>query len=677
MSELVDYLYPLEQLTTEGVTADLGPDLSSVVQANHLIRGWVIGANAFTSFLREISDWPVLQTRFAEHSADLKQIGPTPLQDLANSLQNAILATRLMPELASQLEQVLKSGELAGESTPVGLQPYLWRADQGDLGQGHVGQGQPLEIYGLGSEGHHLTRIPVNCIQPLGEQIKGVWSQLFQAKNLLIWGQQQIPLRALRVAVLISSQASRLETRPSTPHPPRHSPAPVSNPSEHHTFTGLAAAAGQALAPALVLPMPGVELADLPSGCILVAPSLQPEWLPLLQRSVGILCKTSGMTSHAAIMARELGLPAVVGLGDDFDQFHAEQWLWLNGDQGTVTLLPQLPPQVAVRSVGGNPAPVTSPTHPEAAPKPLRTQVMVSCSQPQVLFQIQDLPLDGVGLLRSELMLINALQGQHPYLWLTAQRQPQLLERIQANIAAFVAAFQPRPVFYRSLDLRSHECRALMGGSQWEPLETNPVLGLRGTFRYLVYPELFEVELAALAAVLQHQDSPLRLILPFVRSVEEFQFCRQRVEAAGLLAYPNFQLWIMAEVPAILFVLPDLVQAGVQGITIGGNDLTQLLLGVDRESGTLKLDPQLNSQFQGFSPPTYDLRHPAVQVAMTQLIQSARQLGIGCCLCGELPVSDPSWINWLVHQDLPCISVAPEVVLSLRQALENAEYPAH
>jgi pyruvate, water dikinase len=279
--------------------------------------------------------------------------------------------------------------------------------------------------------------------------------------------------------------------------------------------------------------------------------------------------------------------------------------------------------------------------------------------------------------LRSELMLISALQGQHPYLWLTAQRQPQLLERLQANIEAFVAAFQPRPVFYRSLDLRSHECRALMGGRQWEPLETNPVLGLRGTFRYLVYPELFEVELAALAAVLQHQDSPLRLILPFVRSVEEFQFCRQRVEAAGLLAYPNFQLWIMAEVPAILFVLPDLVQAGVQGITIGGNDLTQLLLGVDRESGTLKLDPQLNSQFQGFSPPTYDLRHPAVQVAMTQLIQSARQLGIGCCLCGELPVSDPSWINWLVHQDLPCISVAPEVVLSLRQALENAEYPAH
>jgi phosphoenolpyruvate synthase/pyruvate phosphate dikinase len=664
MSELVDYLYPLEQLTTEDVPADLGPDLSGLVQAHPPIPGWVIGANALTAFLQGIPNWPVLQTSFAEHSADLKQISPTALQDLANSLQNAILATPLMPELASQLEPVPRSGEWTDASTPMGLHPYLWRVDHR----------QPIESSGLVSGGHPLTGVPVQGIQPLGEQIKGVWSQLFQAKNLLIWGQRQIPLSDLRVAVLISPQTSVLEPRPPAhrSESPKRSSTPVSTPSEHRTFTGLAAAAGQALAPALVLPMAGVELADLPSGCILVAHSLQPEWLPLLQRSVGILCKISGMTSHAAIMARELGLPAVVGLGDSFDQFHADQWLWLNGDQGTVMVLSQRPPRVTVLT-GGIPAPPVTQPLTAATRKPLKTQVMVSCSQPQALFQLQELPIDGVGLLRSELMLISALQGQHPYLWLTAQRQPQLLGRLQANIEAFVAAFQPRPVFYRSLDLRSHECRALMGGSQWEPLETNPVLGLRGTFRYLVYPELFEVELAALAAVMQRQDGPLRLILPFVRSVEEFQFCRQRVEAAGLLAYPNFQLWIMAEVPAIMFVLPDLVEAGVQGITIGCNDLTQLLLGVDRESGNFKLSPSLNSQHSPFSPPTYDLHHPAVKAAITQLIQSARQLGIGCSLCGELPVRDPSWINWLVSQDLPCISVAPELVLSVRQALETAE----
>jgi pyruvate,water dikinase len=261
-------------------------------------------------------------------------------------------------------------------------------------------------------------------------------------------------------------------------------------------------------------------------------------------------------------------------------------------------------------------------------------------------------------------MLMQTLQGQHPYLWLQEQRQQELFTSLQTGIETFVAAFQPRPVFYRSLDLRSHECRALHGGEQWEPIETNPMLGLRGVSRYRLYPELFELELAALAAVLERQGGPLNLILPFVRTVEEVQFCHQLITKAGLFSQSQFQLWMMAEVPAVLFSLPAFVEAGIQGIAIGSNDLTQLLLGVDRESS------QIGQVWTNQSrQPTYDGRHPAVKAAIAQLAQSAQQLGIGCCLCGELPLTDPDWLNWLVAQDFPAISVAPEWVPGLRRAL--------
>jgi pyruvate, water dikinase len=167
-----------------------------------------------------------------------------------------------------------------------------------------------------------------------------------------------------------------------------------------------------------------------------------------------------------------------------------------------------------------------------------------------------------------------------------------------------------------------------------------------------------------LAKVLQQQGGPLNLILPFVRTVEEVQFCKQLITKAGLVNQPQFQLWMMAEVPAVSFTLPMFVEAGIQGITIGSNDLTQLLLGVDRESsqvGQVWSKPPLR--------PSYDCRHPAVKAAISQLRHSAQALGIGCCLCGELPLDDPDWLQWLVAQDFPAISVAPEFVPSLREAL--------
>ena len=359
--------------------------------------------------------------------------------------------------------------------------------------------------------------------------------------------------------------------------------------------------------------------AEIPSGVILVASQILPEMLVGLNPIAGILTEQGGATSHGAILARELGIPAIVGLANATKLIRSGESLVLDGDRGQVQIgQPQSLPE---RSPNLNPPllPVVSET--------AGMQLFVSLSQTASLAAAAGLAVSGVGLLRSDLLLLDLLlllAGQPSH----ADRQAleaQLTDRIQQ----FAAAFTPRPVFYRSLDWRSAELP-----------ETNPALGVRGTFSYQLNPALFDLELAALRQVQQQGYENLRLILPFVRTVEEFSFCRQRVIQAGLTQVPAFRLWIMAEVPSVLLLLPDYVSAGVQGIAIGTNDLTQLLLGADRDH------PQLAS---AFTP-----QHPAVLRAIELLVQTAKQLNIPCHLCGR---STPALVEALLQWGIDGISV--------------------
>ena len=286
----------------------------------------------------------------------------------------------------------------------------------------------------------------------------------------------------------------------------------------------------------------------------------------------------------------------------------------------------------------------------------ITTKLLVNLSQPSLVEQAQSLPVDGVGLLRSELMALNILEGKHPSTWLLEGHRTKLLERWYEQIIHFADAFAPRPVFYRSLDWRSHELVSLNDNVQ---SSTQSMLGERGTFSYLKNPAVFELELAALAAVQNAGYSNIHLLLPFVRTVEEFSFCRQKVEQARLTQVPQFQLWIMAEVPSVLFLLPEYVKAGVQGISIGTNDLTQLLLGVDREQGQLAK--------------VFDERHPVVMGAVAQLIQMANSAGIPCSICGQAPALYPEIIEQLVQWGISSISVEPEAVERTYLAIARAE----
>lgn len=427
-----------------------------------------------------------------------------------------------------------------------------------------------------------------------------------------------------------------------------------------HSIRGLPAAVGRVMAPAHVIANSSQKPETLLPGVILVASAIAPDWLPLLQQAAGVVTEQGGLTSHSAILARELGIPAVVSAANATQLIQTGDSVLVDGDRGEIYRVSEGEWEEGEPTFGNSPS---SHSLPMTSHVPIATQLLVNLSQPNLIERVRGLPVDGVGLLRSELMALNVLEGQHPNTWLTLGRETELVNLWQEQITHFARAFAPRPVFYRSLDWRSHEFQSLTGVLPAEAAghtaETNPMLGQRGTFSYLQNPHLFELELAALAAVQQSGYTNLHLLLPFVRTVEEFSFCRRRVEQAGLTQFAQFQLWIMAEVPSILFLLPQYVRAGVQGVSIGTNDLTQLLLGVDRDQGQMAA--------------AFDERHPAVMQAIAQIIQLARQANIPCSICGQAPALYPELIDSLVRWGITSISVDLEAVERTYGAIARAE----
>lgn len=457
-----------------------------------------------------------------------------------------------------------------------------------------------------------------------------------------------------------SASATRAAPSESSPNSPFSNAPPL--------LTGLAASPGQVTAVAWVMPSVLPPATEMPARVIFVASSITPDVLPLIKQVVGIVTEQGGMTSHGAILARELGIPAVTGVRNATQYIRSGERLWLDGNQGEVQRIglhrsgTEVQPQRidAQRTDSHDSQPAAF--QPAAAPSPLinppiATQLFVTLSQPDAIARVAHLPVDGVGLVRSELMLLEVLEQRHPQIWIEQGQQAELVDRIARQMHRFVEAFFPRPVYYRSADWRSHEFSYLQG--MITVAEPNPMLGLRGTLSYQYHPAWFEVELAALRHIQQNGYSNLHLILPFVRTVEEFRFCRQQVERMGLFQQPQFQLWIMAEVPSVLLLLPDYIAAGVQGIAIGSNDLTQLLLGIDRDQ------PALANVFNA--------NHPAVIRAIHQLIHMARTAQIPCSICGLAAKPSLDLINLLVQWGITAISVEPGEVEQTYGAIVRAE----
>jgi pyruvate,water dikinase len=232
------------------------------------------------------------------------------------------------------------------------------------------------------------------------------------------------------------------------------------------------------------------------------------------------------------------------------------------------------------------------------------------------------------------------------------------VHRMAEGLSTFATGFAPRPITYRTIDFRTNEFRGLQGGDRFEPEEANPMIGYRGVLRYVREPDLFRLELEAITRVWDAGHTNVHVMLPFVRTADELSACRELFEEAGLLSRKGFELWIMAEVPSVLFNLERYASLGVAGISIGSNDLTQLLLGADRDSGLMA---------------ELDERDPAVVAYLQQLIPRARELGLKTSICGQAPSVHDGYAELLVRAGIDAISVNLDVVDRTRRLIDAAE----
>jgi len=285
-----------------------------------------------------------------------------------------------------------------------------------------------------------------------------------------------------------------------------------------------------------------------------------------------------------------------------------------------------------------------------------RTKVYVNLAEPDLAEVIAARNVDGVGLLRAEFMV--AQIGGHPRAMLHEGRGAQFVEQLTRGITTFVKAFHPRPVVYRTTDFKTNEYRHLQGGDKYEELEENPMIGYRGCSRYTHEIEVFRLEIEAIKKICNHYDN-LYVMIPFVRFVEEMTRIKNFFIAEGLYQFPNFKLWMMVEVPSNIFLIEDFIDVGIDGISIGSNDLTQLILGIDRDNA--KLAPQFNE------------RNKAVLLAIEKAVKTAISKGITCSICGQAPSDYPEVTEKLVQWGITSVSVNPDMIDKSRRTIAAIE----
>jgi pyruvate,water dikinase len=385
----------------------------------------------------------------------------------------------------------------------------------------------------------------------------------------------------------------------------------------------------------------------LQQGEILIAPMTTPDWVPILRRAAALVTDSGGKTSHAAIVSRELGIPCVVGTRNATKALTDGTVVTVDGVEGVIR-------RGAMAAAARKPQAATM----TASAPATATRVYVNLADPARAEEIAALPVDGVGLLRAEFMILRALDGKHPRLLLERGQSAMFVDQLAEGIRAFAKAFHPRPVIYRSMDFRTNEFRGLEGGDKFEPPEENPMIGYRGCFRYVKEPDLFALELQALERA-RKGLSNVHLMIPFVRTLRELRACTTIVEQSALAREHDFQLWIMAEVPSVVHWLPAYAKLGVKGVSIGSNDLTQLVLGVDRDNESLA--------------ELFDERDEAVVAAIVAIVRAARANGMTSSICGQAPSEHPEFAELLVRAGIDSISVNSDAIVSTRRNVDAAE----
>lgn len=391
------------------------------------------------------------------------------------------------------------------------------------------------------------------------------------------------------------------------------------------------------------------EISKILQGDVLVAPQTNPDYVPAMKKASAIVTDHGGRTSHAAIVSREIGIPAVVGTEKGTKILKEGLVITVNGTKGEVY-------KGGVR-MSNVKYPISN--------KPMnestiitKTRVYVNLAEPEFADKVAKQNVDGVGLLRAEFMMAGI--GIHPKKLIKDGKKKLFVDKLTEGIRSFTQAFGSRPVVYRTSDFKTNEYKALVGGKDFEPEEPNPMLGYRGAYRYVNDPEVFELELEAIKNVREkigHKN--LWLMLPFVRNVKELVRVKKIISNFGLYRSNTFKIWMMVEIPVNVILLDKFIYAGIDGISIGSNDLTMLILGTDRDN---------NEVAQEFNE-----SNPAVLWALEHSIKTAKKFNITASICGQAPSQNPSLVENLVKWGITSISVSPDAVERTREIIKEAE----
>lgn len=390
------------------------------------------------------------------------------------------------------------------------------------------------------------------------------------------------------------------------------------------------------------------ELSRVEKGDVLVTEMTNPDFVPAMKKAVAIVTDRGGRTSHAAIVSRELGIACVVGTEFATKKLKEGEIVTVDGSKGIVYKGKAARAQISLEAKS---------KHKALTHKKTATHIYTNLAEPDLASQVAKENVDGVGLLRAEFLL--AQMGRHPKDFIHAGEQEKYIEKLVSGLSIFAKAFGKRPVIYRATDFKSNEYKDLKGGDKYEPKESNPMLGYRGAFRYIKDPDVFKLELEAIKRVRKIHNN-LHLMIPFVRTVKELQTVKEIVDESTLFADNEFKFYMMVEIPSNVILLEEFIKVGIDGISIGSNDLTMLILGTDRDN------EEVAGEF-------YEL-DPSVLWALKRIIEIANKHNITSSICGQAPSVYPQLTQMLVNWGITSISVNPDVIDSTREIVYEAEH---
>ena len=398
-------------------------------------------------------------------------------------------------------------------------------------------------------------------------------------------------------------------------------------------------------------------------GDVLVTGMTNPDMVPAMRKCAAVICDEGGRTCHAAIVSRELGIPCIVGAKNATDVLKDGQYVTVDSTRGVVyegDVLNSKQDEKDEHHSGGVMG-ITPEIRNLLAPV-TATKIYMNLGQPDLIKKHKDLPIDGIGLMRTEFIFTNMI-GAHPIHLIKTGQEQLMIDKLVEGIYEVASTVYPKQVTVRLSDFRTNEYRGLKGGDEVEPIEANPMIGWRGVARYISpeYEQGFRLECRAIKKV--REENGLKNIvamLPFVRTTEELKRAKEIMAEEGLVQGVDFKIWIMAEVPSVVMMAEEFAKL-VDGFSIGSNDLTQLVMGADRDSEIMNN--------MGY----FDERNEAVKRAVKVIIDAANKYGKTVSVCGQGPSQYPEFAEFLVENGITSISVNPDTVEYTRRVVAQVE----